>query len=96
MSIGAERPGAGATLAAGIKVGDLTDRMNARIGAASTLDGNGFISDGRQGGFNRRLDSGTIYLRLPATERLAVVFDAYCKPHVAPGSARQRQSGEFS
>jgi hypothetical protein len=77
-------------------MGDLTDRMDARIGAASTLHRNGFISDGRQGGFNRLLHAGTIYLRLPATERFAVVFDAYCKPHVAPGSARQRQCGEFS
>jgi hypothetical protein len=70
--------------------------MNAGISSTGTLHGHRFIGDGRQGGFNRRLHPGTIYLRLPATEWFAVVFDAYCEPHVAPSSARQRPSCGFS
>jgi hypothetical protein len=81
MAVQTEYPGAFAALRMRVEMGDLAQRVHARVGAAATADANFVIGDFRQCVFDAALHGRFLTLQLPAEENAPVVFESQRKPH---------------
>lgn len=82
MTVHAPHPSLERTFRLGVEMSHLHARVHTRISPAGTDELHGHLGNLRKGMLDRVLDGSAMRLNLPALESIAVIFDAYCNPHL--------------